>query len=110
MFQKRGQSTHGSSSLTDLPPSPLKELWEPAIDYAANGFPVFPHLARVIKSFGERGHKDPAWAQIFFPNGKPLQVNEILIQNDLARTLSEVGRDGRNAFYEGRVAEAVCNI
>ena len=76
---------------------PLKELWEPAIDYAANGFPVFPHLARVIKSFGERGHKDPAWAQIFFPNGKPLQVNEILIQNDLARTLSEVGRDGRNA-------------
>jgi len=87
---------------------PLKELWEPAIDYAANGFPVFPHLARVIKSFGERGRKDPAWAQIFFPNGKPLQVNEILIQNDLARTLSEVGRDGRDAFYEGRVAEAIC--
>ena len=37
----------------------LAELWEPAIDYAANGFPVFPHLARVIKAFGERGYKDP---------------------------------------------------
>jgi gamma-glutamyltranspeptidase/glutathione hydrolase len=86
---------------------PLKELWEPAIDYAANGFPVFPHLARVIKSFGDGGHKDPAWTQIFFPKGKPLQVNEILVQNDLARTLSEVGRDGRDAFYEGRVAEAI---
>ena len=89
----------------------LSELWEPAIDYAANGFPVFPHLARVIKSFGdERGHKDPVWAQIFFPRGKALQVNELLIQNDLARTMSEISRNGRDAFYEGRVAESICRI
>lgn len=87
---------------------PLKELWEPAIDYAANGFPVFPHLARVIKSFGERGHKDPAWAKIFFPAGKPLQVNELLVQNDLARTLNEISCNGRDAFYDGRVAESIC--
>jgi len=88
----------------------LAELWEPAIDYAANGFPVFPHLARVIKAFGERGHKDPIWAQIFFPRGKALQVNELLIQKDLARTMSEISRDGRDAFYEGRVAESICRI
>jgi gamma-glutamyltranspeptidase/glutathione hydrolase len=88
--------------------SPLKELWEPAIDYAANGFPVFPHLARVIKSFGERGYKDPAWRKIFFPHGKPLQVNELLVQNDLARTLSEISCNGRDAFYDGRVAESIC--
>jgi gamma-glutamyltranspeptidase/glutathione hydrolase len=87
---------------------PLKELWEPAIDYAANGFPVFAHLARVIKSFGERGHKDPAWAKIFFPNGKPLQVNESLVQTDLARTLNEISCNGREAFYDGRVAESIC--
>ena len=87
---------------------PLKELWEPAIDYAANGFPVFPHLARVIKSFGERGHTDPAWAKIFFPQGKPVQVNELLVQNDLARTMSEISCDGRDAFYAGRVAESIC--
>ena len=88
---------------------PLKELWEPAIDYAANGFPVFPHLARVIKSFGdEHGHKDPAWAKIFFPGGKPLQDNELLVQNDLARTMSEISCNGRDAFYEGRVAESIC--
>jgi len=86
---------------------PLKELWEPAIDYAANGFPVFPHLARVIKSFGERGHEDPAWAKIFFPRGKPLQVNELLVQNDLAQTLSEISCHGRDAFYDGRVAESI---
>jgi len=88
----------------------LAELWEPAIDYAANGFPVFPHLARVIKAFGERGYKDPVWAQIFFPRGKALQVNELLIQRDLARTMSEISRDGRDAFYEGRVAESICRI
>ena len=87
---------------------PLKELWEPAIDYAANGFPVFPHLARVIKNFGERGHTDPAWAKIFFPQGKPVQVNELLVQSDLAGTMSEVSCGGRDAFYAGRVAESIC--
>lgn len=86
----------------------LKELWEPAIDYAANGFPVFPHLARVIKSFGVGGQKDPAWAKIFFPNGTPLQVNELLVQKDLAQTMNEIGGNGRDAFYEGRVAESIC--
>ena len=88
----------------------LAELWEPAIDYAANGFPVFPHLARVIKAFGERGDKDPVWASIFFPRGKALQVNELLIQKDLARTMSDISRNGRDAFYEGRVAESICRI
>jgi gamma-glutamyltranspeptidase len=86
----------------------LKELWEPAIDYATNGFPVFPHLARVIKSFGAHGHLDSAWAKIFFPYGKPLQINESLVQKDLARTLSEIACDGRDAFYDGRVAESIC--
>ena len=87
---------------------PLKELWEPAINYAANGFPVFPHLARVIKSFGERGIKDPAWAKIFFPHGKPLQINELLVQKDLPRSLSEISCNGRDAFYDGRLAESIC--
>ena len=86
----------------------LEELWERAIDYAANGFPVFPHLARVIKAFGDRGHTDSVWAQIFFPRGKPLQVNQLLIQRDLARTMREISRNGRNAFYDGPVAESIC--
>jgi gamma-glutamyltranspeptidase len=86
----------------------LGELWEPAIEYARNGFPVFPHLARVIKVFAERRDKDPVWAKIFLPRGKPLQVNELLVQKDLARTMSEISDNGRDAFYDGRVAESIC--
>jgi gamma-glutamyltranspeptidase/glutathione hydrolase len=87
----------------------LAELWKPAIEYAQSGFPVFPHLARVIKAFSERRGKDPGWAQIFLPHGKPLQVNELLVQKDLAQTMIDISENGRDAFYEGRVAESICH-
>jgi gamma-glutamyltranspeptidase / glutathione hydrolase len=58
----------------------LAELWEPAIEYAQSGFPVFPHLARVIKAFGERRAQDPNWAKIFLPHGQSLRINELLVQ------------------------------
>ncbi|MGB7947956.1 MAG: gamma-glutamyltransferase [Candidatus Binatia bacterium] len=86
----------------------LAELWQPAIEYALGGFPVFPHLARVIKSFSERPGKDVDWAKIFLPQGKPLSVNELLVQKDLARTMIEVSEQGREAFYDGRVAKSIC--
>ena len=86
----------------------LAELWKPAIEYALRGFPVFPHLARVIKSFSGRPEKDAEWAKIFLPRGKPLGVNELLVQHDLAQTMKEICEHGRDAFYDGRVAESVC--
>jgi gamma-glutamyltranspeptidase/glutathione hydrolase len=86
----------------------LAELWEPAIEYAQSGFPVFPHLARVIKAFGERRAQDPNWAKIFLPHGQSLRINELLVQKDLARTMIDVSKNGRDAFYDGRIAESIC--
>lgn len=86
----------------------LAELWQPAIEYALGGFPVFPHLARVIKTFSERPGKDVDWAKIFLPQGKPLRVNELLVQKDLARTMIEISEYGREGFYDGQVAQSIC--
>jgi gamma-glutamyltranspeptidase/glutathione hydrolase len=86
----------------------LAELWKPAIEYAMNGFPVFPNLARVIRAFSNRPSVPAAWAKIFLPQGKPLGVNDLLIQKDLARTMIQIGEYGRDAFYEGQVAESIC--
>ena len=38
----------------------LADLLKPAIDYAENGFPVFPHLANVIRSSYKTLAADPA--------------------------------------------------
>jgi gamma-glutamyltranspeptidase/glutathione hydrolase len=86
----------------------LADLWKPAIEYALGGFPVFPHLARVIKTFSERPSKDADWAKIFLPDGKPLGVNQLLVQQDLAQTMIEIGEHGRDAFYDGHVAKSIC--
>src|SRR5882724_1267528 len=42
----------------------MADLLKPAIDYAENGFPVFPHLASVIRASNKPLAADPAWATI----------------------------------------------
>src|SRR5262245_45862834 len=85
----------------------IGDLLKPAITYAREGFPVFPHLASVIK--GSRGTlgTDPAWAEIFLPQGKIPEVGDLLIQQDLAATLAEVAKGGREGFYSGDIAKSI---
>ena len=89
---------HGLLSLT--------ECFAPAIDLAANGFPVTHVLSRSIAA-------DPLLCQfptsqaVFAPGGRPLQPGEICSQKDLARTFQTIVDGGREAFYKGEIARAI---
>ena len=85
----------------------IGDLLKPAIAYAREGFPVFPHLASVIKASRETLGTDPAWAEIFLPQGKIPEVGDLLIQRDLAATLAEVAKGGREVFYSGDIAKSI---
>lgn len=82
------------------------DLFAPAIALAENGFPVSPRLARAIA-------RDPALAWIpetaayFRPNDKPLQEGDIVKNQAYADTLREIAASGGEAFYRGRIAEAI---
>ncbi len=95
-------ATLGSQSLGDL----LK----PAISYAEEGFPIFPHLHSVIRSSSKALSSDPAWANVFLPKGKQPEIGDLLIQNDLSVTLRRVAEGGRDAFYQGEIADAFVKI
>jgi gamma-glutamyltranspeptidase/glutathione hydrolase len=83
------------------------ELAEPAIGYAAKGFPISPAEAGTIAQLEDELRAYPTTAAVFLPNGRPLKPGEILRQRDLARTLATVARGGPDAFYRGPIAKEV---
>lgn len=85
---------------------PLRELLTPAIHYAERGFPNTLLVSQSITEF-MAGNRDPEWHRIFAPGGVPAAEGVPLVQRDLARTLRELGDEGPDLFYRGRVARAI---
>jgi len=84
-----------------------KQVMQPAIDLANNGFKIYPHLAKALKFRSNILKKYPASAKIFLKNNEPLKLGDILIQKDLAKTLQTISNVGINGFYKGWVADAI---
>jgi gamma-glutamyltranspeptidase len=85
---------------------PLGELLQPAIYYASRGFPTTSLVSQAIREFVSV-NPDPEWRRIFAPGGHGPGFGELLIQPDLGRTLVELGAEGPDVFYRGRVAQAI---
>lgn len=83
---------------------PLADLLAPAIDYAKNGFPLSPRVVRDFKANEEHLNSDSNLARIFMPGGQVPEVGDVLKQTELASTLAEIARSGRDGFYLGDVA------
>ena len=84
----------------------LGQLFDPALDLADNGFPVTNVLAGVIAG-DQMIQQFPTSQRIFAPNGRALRPGEIVYQKDLARTFQAIVDGGRDAFYEGEVAQGI---
>lgn len=82
-----------------------KEVLEPAINAAEEGFIIHPLLARTIDQQKDKLHVDSAAEKLFYPNGEPLRTGEKLVQSELASTLKQISQHGSQGFYEGTVAE-----
>ena len=86
---------------------PWRELLEPAISLAEDGFVIDGTLARLLdEEKGLLARFDETRA-IFFRAGRPLVEGERLVQKDLARTLRAIRDEGAAGFYRGRVAELI---
>ena len=86
---------------------PMKDLLEPAIRYAEEGFPVSEVIAAGWRS-GETVFKDyEGFAETFLRDGKAPRKGEIFQNRALASTLRKVAEGGRDAFYKGDIAETI---
>ncbi|KAL5594732.1 hypothetical protein BROUX41_001646 [Berkeleyomyces rouxiae] len=84
------------------------ELLAPSIDLARNGFSVTRDLMRYIKNSENPEFliDDPCWAVDFVPNGKRIDVGDIMTRKRFADTLEVIANEGVDAFYHGQIAEA----
>ena len=80
---------------------PLADVLAPAIEIADGGFPVSEALADGIQSARAKIAKFPSTTKIYFKDGKPLAMGDIIRNPDLARTLRAIAAQGPDAFYQG---------
>lgn len=84
---------------------PLNDVLAPAIEIADGGFPVSEALAGGIRSARNKLAKFPSSTKIYFKNGQPLEMGDIIKNPDLARTLRTIAAQGAEPFYRGAIAK-----
>jgi gamma-glutamyltranspeptidase/glutathione hydrolase len=86
---------------------PMKQLLQPTISYAKNGFPVSQVIAgawnRSVSRFGEM----PGFAEVFMPDGRAPKEGEVFANPALAWTLHQLVVGGRDAYYQGAIADEI---
>jgi gamma-glutamyltranspeptidase len=84
---------------------PLSEVLAPAIEIAEQGFPISSALAQQLSSGREKLAKFPSTTKVWFRDGKPLAMGDVVVNRDLARTLRTIALRGADGFYRGDVAK-----
>jgi gamma-glutamyltranspeptidase/glutathione hydrolase len=85
-----------------------REVMAPAIRLADEGFTLSFFAASVLAGGREALSANPAaLAEFFKPDGSSYLPGEKMRRPDLARTLGDISRDGRDGFYKGRVAQLI---
>ena len=100
----------------------LRDVLEPAISYAINGFPIVYRAARAIHAIADHFKAEwPSSAAVWLPGGHAPNSNQLVTTPAIGHTFQRIldqaesfGSDrvsqieeARKCFYEGFVAEAV---
>ncbi len=98
------------------------EVAKSAIEFARDGFPVYPLMSEIITEHETEYREFPSNTALYLPNGRPPQPGELFVQTALAATLQYMadqeaaarvrGRAAglaaaRDAFYRGDIAAAI---
>jgi gamma-glutamyltranspeptidase/glutathione hydrolase len=86
---------------------PWKQLFEPAIRLAEDGFAISPRLSGLLAQEQYLAQNDLARAYFFEADGKPKAVGTILKNPALARTFRTIAENGPDAFYTGEIAQDI---
>jgi gamma-glutamyltranspeptidase/glutathione hydrolase len=97
-----------SAALERFGTMPLGEVMVPAIGLAEEGFAFPAQQARSLKEYAKRVGKFESSREIFFKgDGSPHGSGDLVVMEDLGRTLRLIQEEGTEAFYEGESAELI---
>lgn len=88
----------------------LKQVMQPAINLAKQGFTVNPAFASAIAASENELKQSATSRYIFFKSGSSLyQPGDHFTQTDLAQTLQLIADHGAVSFYQGEIAKKIIN-
>ena len=85
----------------------MRDILQPAINYARNGFPVTEVIAFYLESNVRALSDFPNIKETYMPKGKVPAKGEIFKNPNLANTLEKIAKGGRNEFYRGSIAKTI---
>ncbi|XP_060931707.1 glutathione hydrolase 1 proenzyme [Limanda limanda] len=89
---------------------PWKDLFQPSILLAENGFPLGRALASALSKNEKIIINDPALCEVFCRTpSEVLKENETITFTQLAQTYKRIAEEGPDAFYEGTLAQNLVN-
>lgn len=93
----------------------FQTLFEPAIGYAEQGYPLSPILAkywaRAAHAYRElRGGEFRGWMETFAPDSRAPAVGELWRSPGHARTLARIAETHAEDFYQGEIADAIARF
>ena len=86
---------------------PWRELFQPAIELAENGFPISPRLYQLLSREKYLQRFSNSRNYFYLANGQPKPVGSKLINQPLAEVLRAIANRGANAFYQGEIAQDI---
>jgi gamma-glutamyltranspeptidase/glutathione hydrolase len=86
---------------------PWKDLFQAAIAYAEEGFPVTEDAQRYWAGSAATLRAQPESARLFLPGGRAPRVGEVFKNPEMGRALRILAEKGRDAFYKGDIAAAI---
>jgi len=84
----------------------LKDVLPHAIHYASEGYGVSPAFGAAWENSGQT-LANGVNTEDYLPNGNPPKVGQVVKLPGLAETFRAVAEGGPDAFYEGKIADAI---
>ncbi|MDD5703301.1 MAG: gamma-glutamyltransferase, partial [Dehalococcoidales bacterium] len=84
-----------------------KELFQPALQYARNGFPISQKFADYITHYAETLRQFDSTSMIYLAGGRPPRAGTIFRQLDLANSIELIANQGAEVFYRGELAKMI---
>jgi gamma-glutamyltranspeptidase / glutathione hydrolase len=86
---------------------PWRDLFQAAIAYAEEGFPVTEDAQRYWAGSAGSLQAQPESARVYLPGGRAPKVGDIFKNPEMGRALRVIAEKGRDAFYKGEIADAI---
>lgn len=86
---------------------PMRDVLQPAINYAEQGFPVTELVAYYLQLSARRFADQPNFKEVWMPGGKAPEKGDVFRNPALANTYRLLAEKGRDEFYKGNIARVI---